>query len=204
MVAHLPVATSPSFGAIADAILHDRISPQWLSLSGMGASHDVNSASVFAARVPGLSASLSSNPERSAYRLLPVSNVSPVLSRSLVSQAVCSRRPGGVRGSGLSPSLPFPSVSKYLLSYRDWLDGQQFPAIASVSSFCERSRPSDVNRKTPALAWRKRRHVLCNRGGDMISLEHGAASTSMQWCRRFGERVYLSSLATLLQAVRHW
>lgn len=81
------------------------------------------------------------------------------------------------------------------------MNGQRFAIMPIASSFRARSKPSDVNQKTPASARQKRCRALRARGGDAIPLQHGAASTDTQLCRSSFKLVYLSRLAAFLPAL---
>lgn len=113
----LPIAMGPSFGAIADPILHDHISPLRRSPASLDAPRDVNCAPAAAHRDSRLTATPSSAPEPFADRPPPMSSVFTIFSRPLVVRLFRSRLSGGLRMSGPSPSSHFPSSSEYLSKF---------------------------------------------------------------------------------------
>lgn len=101
----------------------------------------------------------------------------------------------------LSPRFRFLSILEYLSRVLDLLHGQRFLTVPSVFSIRGRSSPPGVNLGALALPWSKGFRTLGTRGGDMIPLEHGAASTDMQLCCGSCEMGYLYHFAAIFLAV---
>lgn len=119
VVADLPVAVGPSSGTISDTTIHDRISP-WRPSSGhVDSSRDCTRAPAASPRAPRFTAVPSSVLELSDRMLRPGSNTLAVLSRTLIAGPGGFDRPDGLRSSGPSPNLPFPSDSDYLPRFLD-------------------------------------------------------------------------------------
>lgn len=152
MVANLLVTIGPSSGAIADAILHDGISPRLGSSARLEARRDVSIALAVPARVSELSAPSFSAPDRSARMLSPVSDVPAVPPRPLVTLPHNFRRFRRLGMSGLPLGLAFPCMSETLLHVLDRLDIQRFDAIHGSSSFRGRYMPSEINWRYPSSA----------------------------------------------------
>lgn len=159
---------SPFSGAIAAAMLHDRISPQRLSSACLEALPHFSIATVVSARVRWMITLLFLSPERSDRMLFPGFGVYDVLSRPLVDFPAVPRRAGGLRDFRSSAGSAFPSISEYLSRFRDRLDGHRFNVILGVSHFCGRSILSGGSRELLAIAWRKRFCPICVRGVDII------------------------------------
>lgn len=96
VVSDLQVAMCPSSGAIADAILHEHISPRRPSPTGLDNPRVANSAVAAAARVPRFTAAPSLAPERWTHRLPPLSSVPAVSSHLLLARLGISRRSDGL------------------------------------------------------------------------------------------------------------
>lgn len=110
MVARLPVSISPSSGAMADAILHNRISIRRLSSALLNSPRDFDSGPAAAPDVPRFPAFPPSVPERSDRSLPPVSSAPVVSSRFLTARPSGSCCLGGLRGSSPSPNSPFSPI----------------------------------------------------------------------------------------------
>lgn len=93
--------------------------------------------------------------------------------------------------------MVFSFIFTYLLRFWNWLNGQRFATMLSVSSFRGFFKQSVVKRKFSASTWRKNCYAQSARGGYMILLEHGAATTVILLCRSSCELGYLGRLAAL-------
>lgn len=110
VVANLLVAAGQNSGAIADTILHDRISPRRLPPARVGSPRDFTSAPAAAPRVPGLTVAPCSDPELSARRLPPVLNLPAASCRPSIAP------PGGYRPKVLVGYESLPRHQIYLSS----------------------------------------------------------------------------------------
>lgn len=133
VAAHLPCKMGSSLGATANASLDDFISPCRPSPAQVDTSHDVDSTLNVSSWVLRLTI-----PPYTALsvRLRTTSNDSHCC-RSTPSSSVSAgwrRRFGGLHDSRLLAGSGFPSSSKNLLHFRNWLDGRRFPAIPIVLS----------------------------------------------------------------------
>lgn len=152
---YMQVVMSPYSGAIPDAILHECISPRHGSHAHMDSLCGFDSASIASSRAPRLTNQPSSVSKGSARIPPPAAAALVVPTRPLLARPGESLRSGGLSDFWPSPNSNFPFASEYISRFRDWLDGHRFAALPGVPSFHGRSKPSGVNRKSFASAWRK-------------------------------------------------
>lgn len=132
VVAHLPVAMSPSYSAIADAIFYDPV-PQRCSFPfRMDHSRGSDSAPFLYSWIPWLTTLLSTVLEPSTGIISPVRGTSVVSPGLLVARSSGLPRSGGQRGTSPSPDSGSDSVSNYLSRFHNWLDCRRLAVTPNV------------------------------------------------------------------------